>query len=201
MQPGCGAGADPVKVWLRSSVRRRHRRGNDRGDVAGRGEQRVDPPGGGRELVRGAGQLRRHRGRAGVVRALAEACRRADDDPREQQPIRDIADLLEAEETLCAEAGTGEAHWRLAQLLDDLGHIGEAVIWYRHAADDGDSRAADKLAGPRARQNPYADTADDQPKPPAATFTSYARAADSTPSATLRLPWECSRQSGAGSQS
>lgn len=94
--------------------------------------------------------------------------RRVDSDPRERQRISDIADLLDAEETLyteagaalargdqhtalpllrqCAEAGTGEARWLLAQLLEDLGHTGEAITWYQRAYDDGDTRAAQKLA-------------------------------------------------------
>jgi CBS domain-containing protein len=96
------------------------------------------------------------------------ACRRVDDDPREQQRIDDIADLLEAEETLCAqaraaagrgdtdtavpllrqcaEAGTGEAAWLLAELLEDIGDTSEAIVWYRRARDDGDPRADEKLA-------------------------------------------------------
>jgi RNA polymerase sigma factor (sigma-70 family) len=102
-----------------------------------------------------------------AARSFAEALRRAYDDPREQQRISDIADLLEAEEVLyadalsalgrgdlrtalpllqqCAQAGTGEADWLLAQLLEDLGRPGEAIIWYQRAADDGDGRATDKL--------------------------------------------------------
>lgn len=96
------------------------------------------------------------------------ACRRVDDDPREQQRIDDIADLLEAEETLyaearatadrgdidtavpllrqCAEAGIGEAAWLLARLLEDIGNTSEAMIWYQRAHDDGDTRADQKLA-------------------------------------------------------
>jgi serine/threonine protein kinase len=103
-----------------------------------------------------------------AARAFTEACRQADDDPRERQRLSDLADLLDAEETLyaearaalergdkhgalpllrqCAKTGTGEAHWMLAQLLEDLGRPDEAVTWYQHAADDGDSRAAEKLA-------------------------------------------------------
>jgi hypothetical protein len=42
-----------------------YRRGNDRGDVAGRGRTARRFLGRGRELVGGAGQVRRHRGRAG----------------------------------------------------------------------------------------------------------------------------------------
>jgi CBS domain-containing protein len=108
-----------------------------------------------------------------AVRAFTEACRRVDNDPRERQRISDIADLLDAEETFyaearaaldrgdqhtalpllrqCAEASTGEARWLLAQLLEDLGHTGEAITWYQSAYDDGDTRAAEKLAAPRIR--------------------------------------------------
>jgi hypothetical protein len=104
------------------------------------------------------------------------ACRRLDDNPAEQQRISDIADLLDADEALyagaraaldvgdqytalpllrqCAEAGTGEAPWLLAQLLEAIGHAGEAIIWYQRAADDGDSRAAGRLASLHARQRP-----------------------------------------------
>jgi hypothetical protein len=103
-----------------------------------------------------------------AILSFTEACRRVDSDPRERQRISDIADLLDAEETLytearaalgrgdqhtalpllrqCAEAGTGEARWLLAQLLEDLGHTGEAITWYQRAYDDGDTRAAQKLA-------------------------------------------------------
>ena len=94
----------------------------------------------------------------------------------EQQRIDDIADLLDAEETLyaqaraaadrgdtatampllrkCAEAGTGEAAWLLAQLLEETGNTAEAMIWYQHARDDGDARADEKLAALRARPCP-----------------------------------------------
>ena len=121
----------------------------------------------------------------GTARELREqfirACRRVDDDPREQQRIDDIADLLDAEETLyaqaraaadrgdtdtavpllrqCAEAGTGEAAWLLAQLLEDLGNTSEAMAWYQHARDDGDTRADEKLAALRARPSTYSDNA------------------------------------------
>src|SRR5260370_11498536 len=113
--------------------------------------------------------------------AFTKAGRRADNDPRERQRIDDIADLLEAEETLyaqaraaadrgdtntavpllrqCAEAGTGEAAWLLAQLLEDTGDIPEAMIWYQRARDDGDPRAAEKLAALRVRPYPLADLA------------------------------------------
>jgi CBS domain-containing protein len=110
------------------------------------------------------------------------ACRRVDEDPREQQRIDDIADLLDAEQTLyaqasvaasrgdtdtavpllrqCAEAGTGEAAWLLAQLLEDAGNTAEAMIWYQHARADGDTRADEKLAALTARPCPYATLAD-----------------------------------------
>jgi CBS domain-containing protein len=110
--------------------------------------------------------------------AYIRACRRVDENRAEQQRIGDIADLLDAEETLyaqaraaadrgdtaaaipllrqCAEAGTGEAAWLLAQLLEDTGDTAEAVTWYRHARDDGDDRADGKLAALRARPCPHA---------------------------------------------
>jgi len=116
-----------------------------------------------------------------AILAFTEACRQADNDPRERQRIGDIADLLEAEETLyaqaraaadrgdtntavpllrqCAEAGTGEAAWLLAQLLEDTGDIPGAMAWYQRARDDGDPRAAEKLAALRLRPCPLADLA------------------------------------------
>ena len=119
------------------------------------------------------------------------ACRHVDEDPREQQRIDDIADLLDAEETLyaqavaaaergdtdtavpllrqCAEAGTGEAAWLLAQLLEDAGDTAEAMIWYQHARDDGDTRADEKLAALTARPCPYATLADSPQEDHAAT--------------------------------
>ncbi len=112
------------------------------------------------------------------IREFIRACRRVDEDPREQQRIDDIAGLLDAEETLyaqavaaagrgdtdtavpllrrCAEAGTGEAAWLLAQLLEDAGNIFEAMIWYQRARDDGDTRADEKLAALTARPCPCA---------------------------------------------
>ena len=33
----------------------------------------------------------------------------------------------------CAETGTGESAWLLAQLLEDAGDIQEAMTWYRRA--------------------------------------------------------------------
>jgi CBS domain-containing protein len=106
------------------------------------------------------------------------ACRRLDENPAEQQRIDDIADLLDAEEALysqacaaydrgdagtavpllrqCAEAGTGEAAWLLAQLLEETGNIPEAMAWYQRARDDGDDRADERLAALRARPCPLA---------------------------------------------
>jgi len=114
------------------------------------------------------------RSRADFIRA----CLRADENPAEQQRIDDMADLLEAEEALyaqaraaadrgdlataipllrqCAEAGTGEAAWLLAQLLEETGDITEAMIWYQRARDDGYDRADEKLAALRARPCPDA---------------------------------------------
>jgi thioredoxin-like negative regulator of GroEL len=95
------------------------------------------------------------RSRADFIRA----CLRADENPAEQQRIDDMADLLDAEEALyaqaraaadrgdtataipllrqCAEAGTGEAAWLLAQLLEDTGDTAEAVIWYQRPCAPG----------------------------------------------------------------
>lgn len=141
-----------------------------------------------------------------AARSFAEACEQADDDSFEQQRINDIADLLDAEEAIyddalaalsrgdqdaalpllrqCAEAGTGEAPWLLAQVLADLGYPGEAIIWYERAADDGDGRATSKLAEMRAPQNPGAGAADDRPQPQPAIFTSHAPAPGKTLSGT-----------------
>jgi CBS domain-containing protein/tetratricopeptide (TPR) repeat protein len=110
--------------------------------------------------------------------AYLRACRQLDENPAGQQRIDDIADLLEAEETLyaqaraaadrgdaataipllrkCAEAGTGEAAWLLAQLLEETGDTAEAMIWYQHASDDGDDRADEKLAVLRLQSCPLA---------------------------------------------
>ena len=101
------------------------------------------------------------------------ACRWVDGNPAEQQRIDDIADLLDAEETLyaqavaanergdtgtavpllrqCAEADIGEAAWLLAQLLEDTGNTPEAMTWYQRARDEGDPRADEKLAALRTR--------------------------------------------------
>lgn len=106
--------------------------------------------------------------------AYRRACRRLDENPAEQQRINDIGDLLDAEEVLyaqaraaadrgetataisllrrCAEAGTDEAAWLLAQLLEETGDTAEAMIWYQHASDDGDDRADEKLADMWARR-------------------------------------------------
>ena len=104
---------------------------------------------------------------------FAAACWRADHDPREGRRIRDIAALLDAENTiydqavaaldrgdtatarplleLAAEADVGEAAWLLASLLEGDGQDAEALTWYQRAADDGDSRAYPKLAALRMR--------------------------------------------------
>ena len=96
------------------------------------------------------------------------ACRWVDGNPAEQQRIDDIADLLDAEETLyaqavaanergdtgtavpllrqCAEADIGEAAWLLAQLLEDTGNTPEAMTWYQRARVEGEPRADAKLA-------------------------------------------------------
>lgn len=106
--------------------------------------------------------------RTQAAEEFAAACRRVDEDPREQQRISDIADLIDAEDALyaqalaaldrgdqdaalpllerAAEVGTGEAAWLLAGLLEERGQVADALTWYQRAADDGDSRADDKLA-------------------------------------------------------
>jgi hypothetical protein len=38
----------------------------------------------------------------------------------------------------CAETGTGESAWLLAQLLEDAGDIQEDMTWYRRARAEGD---------------------------------------------------------------
>jgi tetratricopeptide (TPR) repeat protein len=98
-----------------------------------------------------------------AVQDFAEACRRADTDPREKQRIRDITDLVDAEDALydhavavlcrgdhdtavallrrAAEKKIGDAAWLLAVALDERGETAEAITWYRRAARDGDSRA------------------------------------------------------------
>jgi hypothetical protein len=113
------------------------------------------------------------------------ACHRVDDDPCERERINETADEFDAEEALysqavaavdrgeaefavpllrrCAEAGTGEAAWLLALLFEDAGNVPDAVTWYQRACDDGDIRAAGKLAGLRARRFPAACTAAAQP--------------------------------------
>lgn len=97
-----------------------------------------------------------------------QECHRVDADPREQQRIDDIADLVDADEALyeqalaaidhgekdsaahllrqCAQSGIGEAAWLLAQLLEGIGDLSEAMTWYQRACADGDMRAAEKLA-------------------------------------------------------
>jgi CBS domain-containing protein len=104
---------------------------------------------------------------------FAEACRRADEDPRERQRLRDISDLVDAEDAVyaqalaaidrndlssaepllrgSAEAGIGDAAWLLAGVLEKLGRIQEALGWYRRAGSDGDPRADDKIAELNAR--------------------------------------------------
>jgi len=99
---------------------------------------------------------------------FAEACQRADEDPREQQRVRDINDLVDAEDAIyaqavaaigrgdleaavpllraTAEAGIGDSAWMLAGVLEKLGRHQEALLWYRRAAIDGDPRADDKVA-------------------------------------------------------
>ena len=102
-----------------------------------------------------------------AIRDFAAACRRYDEDPRERQRICGIADLIKAEDANYAQAlaaldrsdhdaalpllreaakeGIGEAAWLLAGLLEQKGDLAGAITWYQRAADDGDSRASDKL--------------------------------------------------------
>ena len=123
------------------------------------------------ELLRGVAERNAADTRADhdqAIRDFTEICRRHDESPREQQRIRDIADLIEAEDAIydqalaaldrgdhdtavlllrqAAEMGIGEAAWRLAVLLEEAGDTYEAVNWYRRAAEDGDSRASAKVA-------------------------------------------------------
>ena len=103
-----------------------------------------------------------------AVQDFAEACRRVDTYPREKQRIRDITDLVDAENALydqavaalgrgdhdtavallcrAAEKKIGDAAWLLAVALDERGETAEAITWYRRAARDGDSRAEAALA-------------------------------------------------------
>jgi CBS domain-containing protein/tetratricopeptide (TPR) repeat protein len=109
-----------------------------------------------------------------ALREFADACRQVDDNPRERRRIRDIADLIDAEDALyeeavaavkrgdqdralpllrrAAQAGIGEAAWLLAGLLEERGETTEAITWYQQAAADGDSRAEAKLAELYSRQ-------------------------------------------------
>jgi hypothetical protein len=86
----------------------------------------------------------------GLREEFIRACRQVDESPAEQQRIDDMADLLDAQEMLyaqaraahdrgdtdtavvllrqCAEADTGEATWLLAQLLEQNGAIPEATV-------------------------------------------------------------------------
>jgi CBS domain-containing protein len=112
---------------------------------------------------------------------FAAACERADSDPREQRRIRDITDLIEAEDVIydqalaaldrgdhaaavpllrrSADAEIGDSAWFLAVALEKGGNLAEALTWYARAAEDGDERAASRLA---AEQLPL-----DQDSPPA----------------------------------
>jgi hypothetical protein len=102
-----------------------------------------------------------------TLREFAEACKRVDTDRRERQRIRDIADLIDADDLIygqalaaidrrdhdaalpllrrCADAGIGESAWLLATVLEELGNP-EAVVWYARAAREGDQRAEARLA-------------------------------------------------------
>jgi len=108
-----------------------------------------------------------------AIRDFTEACRRVDEDPREKQRYRDIADLIEVEDALydqgvaalgrgdydtavpllrlAAEKGIGDAAWLLAVTFDKRGETAEAITWYERAARDGDSRADAALGAHQAR--------------------------------------------------
>ncbi|MGW9351719.1 CBS domain-containing protein [Nocardiopsis flavescens] len=45
----------------------------------------------------------------------------------------------------CAESGTGEADYLLAELLFEQGRVEESYVWYLHAAEQGDTRAFEAL--------------------------------------------------------
>jgi CBS domain-containing protein len=111
-----------------------------------------------------------------ALASFIEARQRADDDPRERQRIRDIGDLIDAEDAIyaqavaavdrgdleaaegllrsSAQAGIGDSAFLLASVLEQRGSTQEALLWYRRAAIDGDPRADDKIAGLHARPEP-----------------------------------------------
>jgi CBS domain-containing protein len=102
-----------------------------------------------------------------AIRDFNEACKRVDTNARERQRIRDIADLVDADDLIygqalaaidrgdhdgalpllrrCADAGIGESAWLLATVLDELAKP-EALLWYVRAAREGDPRAEARLA-------------------------------------------------------
>jgi CBS domain-containing protein/tetratricopeptide (TPR) repeat protein len=103
-----------------------------------------------------------------AIQDFTDACRRADEDPRERQRYRDIADLIDTEDALYAQAvaaldrgnhdtalpllrlaaerAIGDAAWLLAVTLDERGEADEAIRWYERAALDRDPRAAAALS-------------------------------------------------------
>jgi hypothetical protein len=105
---------------------------------------------------------------------FAAACRRVDQDPRERQRIVDIANLIDTEDAIyaqalsalgrgeqntalpllqqAAEAGLGEAAWLLAGRLEEQGQMQESLTWYRRAAVGGDPRAARRILRPLDRR-------------------------------------------------
>jgi CBS domain-containing protein len=113
-----------------------------------------------------------------AVAAFAEACRRTDRDPQEEKRLRALAELTDLEDASygwaldalrdedwntalpllrdCAAKGIGESSWLLAQALEQTGHRAEAAAWYQAAAEDGDGRAAARLAALRSRPGPDA---------------------------------------------
>lgn len=103
-----------------------------------------------------------------AVRAFAEACDRTDTDMLEGRRIQAINDQIDTEDLIytravaaldrsdrraavsalrrCATAGIGESSWLLGSLLHESGKATEAIQWYQHAANDGDTRAEARLA-------------------------------------------------------
>lgn len=141
-------------------------------DLPTSGDEPVDPTSGDENIEEQLQELAKPGDTTpvGDERALQDfiaACRRVDDDPRERQRIRDIADLIDAEDTIYEQAldalarddddtalpllrqsaaeGVCDAVWRLADLLERRGAKDEAISWYHRSADDGDPRAARKL--------------------------------------------------------
>lgn len=109
----------------------------------------------------------------GAIQAFRAACKRVDELPRGRQRIRDIAELLDAEDEAYAAAtttlsredgnifellspaadrGNGLAAWLIADLMDGHGLIHDALFWYQRAADNGETRACARLKNLSASQ-------------------------------------------------